>query len=465
MENLIHSQKGLLIFTVVAVIAAWGGMIEGGYVSDDWTWLERASENTVLREGKFFRPVCWLTWVATPLHHPSVSHSLDLFVHWLCAYAVGVLIVNLGGSWLAGLGAGIIFATMPTLHEAICWSSARCGPFAMCLVLIAISLVLQGSRWVVVPIILMAFGVKETALFAMWGIPLMFMARKANRSALAWLGICTVFFILYLVIISFTGSFENLGGGYAASFRLERSLHHLGAYMGMIIGASGMAPFWSVWIFLGLATIIPFAVGSRLPSALWFWQSILFVPFIRLGGPEQLRFLYPLSIVPLIGMILVVDRISKGRSTFRIVLSILLITLAGMNIVRARRFSDDWLKASRISEVIIQKSLHRLEPEHPHVLINPPEFVGNAHVFRNGLLESLRLVSGNRLFRGVSIAQTEKVVSRGDLQEWLENRAPELVKNEKTAAWLFQDNRPLPLKGWRLPVRMDEPLEQLVIMR
>jgi len=463
--DLIRSQAGLVFITIVVVFAAWGGVIEGGYVSDDWAWLERAAEGTVLREGKFLRPVCWLTWLITPLRHPSFSHTLDLFVHWMCAYVVGLLVVSLGGSWLAGVGAGIIFASAPTLHEAICWSSARCGPFAMCLILMAVNLVIQGNRRIAVPLIIVALGFKEPAIFALWGIPIILMAGKNTRDAIRWFGICTLLFVLYVIVVRLTGSFENLGGGYAVSLDIHRSLNHLGAYTGKLVGVSGTQWLWPLWIILGIASIIPFTRGIRLPFALWLWQIILFLPFIRLGGPEQARFLYPLSVLPIVSVVLIADRLTRNQYRIRVALSVFIIGLIGIAIVHARRVSDDWLKASRLSEVVIQKSLRRLEIDRPHVVIDPPEFVGKAHVFRNGLFESLRLVSGNRLYRGVSIAPSEKITTRGELQDWLETRAPDLMKNRQTSAWLFQDNRPLQLRGWRLNERMDEPLEQLVIVR
>ena len=462
MDDLIHSEKGLFIVTIIAVMAAWGGMIDGGYISDDWAWLERAAGGTVLRDGKFFRPVCWLTWLITPLHYPSVSHALDLFVHWLCSCAVGLLVVNLGGSWIAGIGAGIIFATAPTLNEAVCWSSARCGPFSLCLVLLAMNLALQGSRWAVIPIVFVALGVKEPALFAMWGLPLVLWAGKAIRSAIRCALICMVFLILYFIIIRMTGAFLDIGGGYAAPFRLSRSLHHLGAYLGMIVGVPKTTWLWPLWIVLGIVSIIPLSRNSRLPVMLWTWQSILFTPFIRLGGPEQARFLYPLSIVPLIGVAVFLDRTRRFSHLVRMVTVTFVLIFMVSNIVYSRRISQDWLKASRISDIVIRKSLQRLEPDRPHIVINQPEFLGEAHIFRNGFFESLRLVSGNDSYRGVTIAPSEGVVTAGELQRWLENRASELMNNDRTVAWLFRDNRPLPLKGWRLREHVNTPLERLV---
>jgi hypothetical protein len=371
---------------------------------------------------------------------------------------------NLAGSFWTGSIAGVAFAILPTLHEAVCWSSARCGIVAVFLVVMAIQLVLweRGSRVIPVLLLVVALLVKESALTLIWGLPVLLFCRRRAAEAARWSVLLLGLVLAYAAAAWAAGAYTTLSGGYAVPFEIGRTISHLGAYLGLLFGIENTGFAWPLWGLAGLVVVAAAARHRRLGLSLWLWMSLILIPFVRLGGPEQLRFLYPLSICPIIGCSVVLTTHANGNTRRRIIVAILLGIVAVFLISEARKASRDWVEAGRRAVRVVERTAQRIPERSPSILVNPPEWQGRAHLFRNGLFQALRITSGSASFRGVSIPPSFRIQRSGELVGWLRAHHPDLLADETVGAWLYVDDSPVLIKGWRVPEHADRMLEDCI---
>ncbi len=455
----------LPVVVAMCVYGAWGGMLSGGLVSDDWVWLERANDGSILRPGKFFRPGCWLAWRFQASEQPEAIHGLDLLFHWFCSWQVGVLAWRLSGRSAAGIAGGAVFAVLPTLHEAVCWSSARCGPLAAGAVLAGINAVMAG--WpTAIAVFLMIFGLsaKEPALALMWGLPLLLLYhRQRPRNALNWTLVLLALTAIYTLVLRSVGAHSRLSGGYVAPFDIGRTLSHLGAYLGLGVGFGRGGDLWPLWGLVGAIALVAGLKGKRLGIVLWIWMSIVFLPFIKLGGPEQERFLYILSICPVVGGAILFARIIEYGRWWRVAGVVVLIGGSSRMAAEARGVARDWVGAGERAKTVIANTAGIVETDAPQILVNPPEWNGRAHLFRNGLFQALRLTTGRPVYQGVTIPPSWSIETAGDLVAWLSTNAKELLRDEHVGAWAYDGEIPKRLKGWRVPENADRLLVEFEV--
>jgi hypothetical protein len=431
-------------------------MFGGGLVSDDWVWLERARTGAVLEMGLFFRPACWCSWWAQAAMDPRWIHLGDLLLHWLCAWQLARLVTALCGSRAAGGAVAACFSTLPALHEAVCWSSARCGPLAAACVCAAMAGVTAGRRTLLaIPLIAVAMASQEAAVGLSWGLPLLLAARGRGRDAARWAAVLAVITAGYMAALEATGSHQRLSGGYTAPFSLPRLLAHLGAYLGLALGREGTSGWWPLWPALGLAAAWAGVRRRRWTAvALWAWASITMFPLVRLGGPEQPRFLY-VMVLPVLTAAGCGISLLRGRA-FRGAVGI----VAALGLVmtpQARSACRDWLTSGARVAPIVARAVGAVSPGRPVIVVNVPEWEGNAHLLRNGLFPAMRLSSGLP-FVGLTIPPSQSVESCGQLLAWLALNAPPYAEDASVGAWMFVGDDLRKLTGWRDAAHADLPL-------
>jgi len=455
----------LPILVFLCVYGAWGGMLSGGLVSDDWVWLESAKDGSILIPGKFFRPGCWLTWRFQVSASPGAIHCFDLLLHWFCSWQVGILAWRLSGRPAAGIAGGAVFAVLPTLHEAVCWSSARCGPLAAGVVLAGINAAMAGwSATITVLLLIFGLSVKEPALALMWGLPLLLVyCRQRSRKVLNWALVLLTLTAIYALVLRSVGAHSRLSGGYAAPFDTGRTLSHLGAYLGLGVGFGHRGDLWPLWGLAGAIALIAGFKGKRLGIVLWIWMSMVLLPFIKLGGPEQERFLYMLSICPVVGGAILFARTIEYRRWWRIAGVVLLIGGTSWMAAEARGVTRDWVGAGGRARVVIANTAGIAETDSPHILVNPPEWNGRAHLFRNGLFQALRWTTWRPVYQGITIPPSWFIDTAGDLVTWLSANANEFLQDQQIGAWSYDGETPKRLKGWRVPENAGSLLTELVV--
>ncbi len=441
----------------VLVTTAWGPMVRGGLVSDDWVWLERARTGQVLEPGLFFRPACWCTFWAQRARSPGLLHGTDLLLHWVAAWQVVRLVRALGGSALTALAPAAVFATLPSLHEAICWSSARCGVAAVDSTLAAFVSVFERHTAATVVLVALALTLQESAVGLLSGLPLLLLACGRRREVVRWSLLLAGVGALYLLFLRLTGSHARLSGGYVAPFRLDWTLHHLGAYLGLAAGLEGTSGWWPLWGLVGAGTLLSGHSRRWLLSAVWAWATLAMVPLVKLGGPEQPRFLYVMAVPVVVGLGVALSTV--GHRKVRLGVATVLLAGAVAMVPGARRACADWIEAGSVALEVAARAAEAFPSDRPAIAVHPPEWVRRAHLYRNGLFSALRLTTGLP-YRGLSIPPSLGLTTCGDLVAWLKAHAPTFLSDERVGAWLFVEGEPVALKGWRDPAASTLPLEQ-----
>lgn len=441
------------------VLLAWGRMLGGGLVSDDWVWLERARTGMVLEPGLFFRPGCWCSWRLQADGRPGIVHLVDLALHWACGWQLARLAGLLSRNMVAGFAAAAVFVTWPALHETVCWSSARCGPLAAACVLAAMTAVLsRRGRALALPLLVCALAGHESALALMWGLPLLALARGNRKDAFLWSGILVGLTLAYAAAVHATGAHARLSGGYSVPFNLRRTLAHLGGYVGLAMGREGTAAAWPVWPALGTVAAWGALRGRWVFLAVWVWASVTMIPFIRLGGPDQPRFLYVMALPVMVGIGCALELVRWRHLRVAAVAAALSLSL--VNSPQAWAFCREWKAAGMRVMTVVSQAARAFPQDRPAIAVNTLEWEGRAHVLRNGLFPALRLVTGAP-YRGVSIPGSQSIRTGGELVAWLGRNAPSFLEDSRVGAWLFTGDDMCRLRGWREPSASGMSLERL----
>jgi hypothetical protein len=149
-----------LALVLLLVLAAYGGALRAGYVSDDRDYIVESPLVTQLAPvsayfapfrpgaplgpaGAYFRPLTALSH-ALERHYlgsdPYWPHLVNLSVHLLCVVLVFCLARRVGASpWASALAAGL-FGVFPRSTEAVTWISARSTLLSTASVLLALLL-------------------------------------------------------------------------------------------------------------------------------------------------------------------------------------------------------------------------------------------------------------------------------------------------------------------------------------
>ena len=186
------------------------------------------------------------------------------------------------------------------------------------------------------------------------------------------------------------------------------------------------------------------------------------IPLIRLGGPEQPRFLYVMLIPVMAGLGLVLARI-RGPAA-RTIVPAAGVVLGLVLAPSARAACEEWRDAGAQIVHLISRAAQLLPADMPVIAVNPPEWHGSAHLLRNGLFSALRLTTGHG-YHGVTIPPSQAVTTCGQLVAWLAQNAPGYLTDTRAVAWLFVDDGICPLKGWQDPAVADLPLGAMCATR
>jgi len=177
-----------LALVLLLVLAAYGGALQAGYVSDDRHYIIKSPLVTQLAPvaayfapyrpgapqgpaGAYYRPLVALSH-GLEWHYlgsdPFWPHLLNLSVHLVCVVLVFCLARRVGASpWASALAAGL-FGVFPRSTEAVTWISARSTLLSTASVLLAVLLHRSeegraGSRIAAAIVVAVGFLCKEFA--------------------------------------------------------------------------------------------------------------------------------------------------------------------------------------------------------------------------------------------------------------------------------------------------------------
>ena len=441
----------LLLF-LLAGLALFAPILGSFFLSDDFTLIELVRTGGPLsvwwRGAGFFRPLISLSLYAdhsisglSPLGY----HLTNVLAHSGCAFLVYRIALALGlGRLTAGL-CGVIFLALPSHSEPVAWIAGRTDVLAALFGLAALDSYLRfrrhgrrGALAAAVALFFVGLCAKESVvtLFAIvFFADLLLVIPTAQPSPRRHRLLGTVVFVtaggVYLLVRrAMVGQWI---GGYGAAVHLKpdlfqvvanlvlfplralgsqvpaallpRSLPNTGVQQALLYGLRAHLPGWAVLALAAAATAGAAALGfwavrsarRRLVRAQVLTLGFCVIAFyvallpvlslsVSLLSSEGERFLYFPSAFAVLAAVALLRFWLRSRWAQRTVFALLLL----FHVAALGYANHNWQAAGQLTEQLVAQL--REEPaEPPLLLLNLPDSIGGAFVFRNGLESALRL--------------------------------------------------------------------------
>jgi protein O-mannosyl-transferase len=448
------------------------------FTSDDFYLLRAVRTGGPLglwadSRGEWFRPIISLSLYADDLlwhGQPAGFHATNVWTHILCAALVAVVTMLLLGSAGADRGSnrraallsGGLFLVLPCHSEAVSWVSGRTDVLATAFALgsvVAFLMARERRGWGPVCLLLLfaALLSKESTIV----LPAVFLVLEAGRRGIAALRSRRT---TLLILASFGVTLLALGarrlvlgrwvGGYGAGVHLnldprvpvlnlvllpvrtvfpylplgglpsglpfaamQDGLHRaLGAGRGPLlvvaVGALGLL----TWLTLSVlrrprAHSLAASIGTL--GTLTACYGVLLIPVLQmrvsLVNTQGERFLYlPSAFLCMALATLLVRRIRSLPVLLGAAAA--LLSFYSFSLVRENR---DWQAAGAIYSRVVEE-LGVMAPGRPVVLLNLPDHLNGAYLFRNGLDEACRMELADRAPSRITVAVFHTLLSPGD---------------------------------------------------
>ncbi|MDX1977741.1 MAG: hypothetical protein SFT94_08710 [Pseudanabaenaceae cyanobacterium bins.68] len=378
----------------------YGLVLPGFFLSDDFGFVSNLAElcpvslwdcSKKFGGALFFRPLTSLSFYTDYLLWQKNAwgyHGTNLVFHGINCYLVALLGTKLTGSARAGIIAGLIFLVLPSHCEAVTWISARADLLCTALVLTGLLLHLYGRSWLACLLFGLALTAKESGII----YPLL-LYPPVIRGSRRWRLV-----IAYgLVLLSYlTLRYLALGvviGGYGAGISWQQIplnlWHSLGRTFLPPWGARMIYPLTGIILGLGIWRS---RYLSRSNQSICRWLTIAYfvclLPVLNLSvsltTTQEERFLYLPSVF---GCILLAVLLDKIRILKYLTIGILNIGLQSSIQV--------WVAAAQISSTMVQ-SLAEIPPAPVLYVVNLPDRLEGAYIFRNSFPRAVRLFQPGR---------------------------------------------------------------------
>ena len=422
-----------LVFIALGVVVFMDPLMSS-FLSDDFVILKAVEQDGAFgiwsnRDADFFRPLSSFIFYlkhtvwslnAFPFHLANVLvHSVSSFLVCLLAY----LILRETGHprelrRLLSIAAGLIFLVLPCHSEPVSWIAAGIDLYAALFALASLFTYLwyRNVRLkALLPVSAAFLGLsllcKESAI----GLPLVLIAyevylRISRRwrlsepySDLRLPIVHVVVACLYLLLRR--ASLGTFIGGYgagvhlrvtplriAAGLALQPTRTYLPPMPGRIVGVAVFAGI--VLVVLAFILIKHFRKKRSLPAVVLLVlvsYLLLLLPVMNLSvhavDTQGERFVYLASALGVILLVILLAYLIEGRRWLIGILAALVIVYAGF----LYRSNHNWSRASRVSESVMA-SLSTLGETGDVYILNLPDNIGGAYIFRNGLNESAELI-------------------------------------------------------------------------
>lgn len=408
-------EVGLATFLALSsVLLFYRHALFVGLLSDDFVLLHAALEHRYRPEGwEFVRPLpmmAW-SWIADliPLNQvPAALHALNIGLHGFNTAAVFVLARRLGFPVLAGALASALFACFPIAVEPVAWGA---GIFDVALTAIALQLILltvkgeapslvQGAAACALTVA--ALATKETAV----GLPAILAAgvygcRKDAGWRAYWIpalsAVCTAVYIGFRFSLGVDADLFPPFSGYLAKELVSRPYgalavpFHAGFIEANRWAAMAATTAVPLLILLSASTWCEEAGRGRQTLFLCAWVlfSVLPVFTAMYVGPDLQgsRYLY-LGTAP---WALVLSSTANTRTRRGLATSALLLLLICVFASASRSSIAIWARAAAIREVALARVIDAGRDCAALRVVNVPDSVDGAFVFRNGLQEALTM--------------------------------------------------------------------------
>jgi hypothetical protein len=389
-----------------------------GPLSDDYVLMLRAASWDVSAvSSTLFRPIPLLAWSAVLAAGagPIVLHALNIVLHGVNAWLSSRVISGWVAPAWAGTAGGLLVLTAPLAPEAVAWASGIFDVSATALVLTSVLIARRytdngtpaATRAAFVATSLAAVLCKETA--AIGPLLVLLTARPGWRAAGALRSTLVRDTAIVLAAIAVFAAARFVIAPEPSLFRFSKY-----AVQRTLFAAFGglAAPFHDditntmLWLPLsGVVLVICLLVwffvtpgprrdlGAAVRGAMWIviaiapaW-AILVIP----GNLEASRFLYLAGTGWALTLVAAAAGVSRVRSPFAVVPRVALLVLVLIAGAATREHLRHWQEAREARDALLRAvaSDARLRACPDVAILNPPDTVRGAYVFRNGLHEAL----------------------------------------------------------------------------
>ncbi len=407
----------LAVFCALAALL-YAPALSIGPLSDDYVLIQRASSWDVSAvSSTLFRPIPLLLWsalIATGAG-PFGLHALNVILHGVNAWLSSRVISAWAPPAWAGVGGGLLVLTAPLAPEAVAWASGIFDVSATALVLTSVLIARRyadggtpvATRLAFIAVSLAAVLCKETA--AIGPLLVLLVARPGWRMTAALRSTLVRDTAIVLAAVAVFAAARFVFAPEPAFFRFSKY-----AVQRTLFAAFGSlaAPFHddvtsvTLWLPLsGVVLVVCLLVwffvtpgprrdfGAAVRGAAWIliaiapaW-AILVVP----GNLEASRFLYLAGTGWALTLTVAAASVSRIRSPLAIVPRVALMLIVAIAGVATREHLHHWQEAGEARDALLRAvaSDARLRACPDVALVNPPDTVRGAYVFRNGLAEAL----------------------------------------------------------------------------
>ena len=469
----------------VAGLLSYSNILNAYFLSDDFTQIGRvlAGDFSVTwgeSHGGFFRPLFILSYVLDVFlweRNQFGFHLTNLVLHVLNSFLVYLIADELTKSQQRNfsLAAGFIFLLHPSHTEAVSWISGRADLLATFFCLLALLPYLSHLRTKrVLPLALsllsfwFALLSKESAVcLPLLILVLTFALNKTSdfRATLARsLKYTLVFVGVFAVYLSVrTFMIGALVGGYGAGQHLTfthsvivsqllrfslriffpgfalRSMPFLEARWlspALIVIGSALALLTTIVLMRRSIRRRAFELSRHNAFLLLMWLLFLcsLLPAINLRinvyDTQGERFLYLSSIFFALALGYLIEKLFANKKLRLAFLSCLLL----FYFVALRKTNGEWNETAQLSRNIINEIVNQSNRE-TILLLNAPDNLRGAHLFRNGLDDALRLFQNSKPIKEARvIAFHDLQTTHDEVEVSIEANVLSIrLKNEKTA--------------------------------
>jgi hypothetical protein len=410
--------------------ATFAPALAAGFLSDDYVLLgvlrraggiawvfERNDIGEAGEAGHFYRPL-WLLWNRGIYElagaHPAPFHVANLLLYAALTLEVWFLarrLVGEGRAWFAG----VAFAVYPRHGESVAWISGSTDLTAVSLGLGALlcltsSLRLSARLLSVAALTAAAALSKEIAyvlpVLAAWVV---LAAPAEQRDRLdrrgAWLSVALMALVVAVVAVVRTDVVGGIGGYPDHPWTPVRAVAVFGTYVLASVTPPELELFRSVWLLavpLVLVGLLAWRVQAlrRDPESLrvvrlglvWFGLSLL--PLLNLAVDLNNANGERLMLLASVGFALALAGLLPAASSRRAAVG--LVAAAGLAFALSFHASFDWVRATRISDRLVDQAARLAPPSGELLLLSGPENYRTAHIFTSGdLAPALRFAGAS----------------------------------------------------------------------
>ncbi|MFB3788195.1 MAG: hypothetical protein ACE15F_17685 [bacterium] len=499
----------LFDFYLVAGILAHASALFSFFAADDFGFLYTVSQQGIatvwtVPSDRFFRPWIWLSfwfdyriWGLNPIGY----HLTNLILHAANAWWITLIAQEFlrlfrlmeTNRWLPSLAAGLLFLVHPSHTEAVSWISGRSDVIATFWILPSLFFYLVHQRTHKNNLLAVSIGLyglsllsKESVVtFTFLILILDFLGclylpgpKSSWIQRWGYFGILAVYLVLRRIVLG------DWIGGYGSNIHTRLDFSMLERNF-LFFTARALLPSMEypihAWI-QGIGRVaLPGIIGALILAAVTLWKArrnerctiwierarlpilllVLFLMYaavlapvlnlsIHLGGSLGERLIYFPGVFILLMLVLIVHALVRRPGYAVLICGVLTLFYAAA----LHQSNRSWVSAGQLTQQIIH-DLGRLGPARRVIILNLPDTIGGAYVFRNGVKSAYNLFAGPARVEEIRVAAFQSLASLEDGVE-VRRLAPGTYEVKTTHPRTYFLNRRIPaqdLAFFQLPER------------